>query len=774
MKIAFLGDVAFFGKFSTLNNNKSDVINRFAGVKEVLEGFDMVVANLETPLTQNKKICGGKSAYIKGVPDDAELLKYIGITHVTLANNHMFDYGQKGFDETLAVLDTAGIKYFGVNGKSCVEQIGNNKLCLHGFCCYSTNAVSFAEKDSSYGVNVLDFEKTESILRADKDNGYLPILSVHWGQEHVNYPNYIHMQFARRLAEQYDFILHGHHPHAIQGIEKVNNSHIAYSLGNFCFDDVYTKKSVQPLVKLSENNRSTFIWVLSIENNRVVDTEYIPVYIDDDGLKITVLPELMGRLNAYSSFLNTEKYEYIKHRKKLLSDYLNSRKKMRDLTWYLKRLNYESFRMLFNAKKNFLLFNAHVTNQLCTQCNNESNSPAILFIGNIDIIDLNASGRRVLGVGKIFRGLGYEPIFAGINKFVDNNILNNQKTVDGFCTYSMKSSISTMDWLRVKQTYRNYLKVIDLIGKNRIKYIYIYGSPVVSPVMALVIKFAKKHAIHVIGDCVDWISYTHGGKFKNLIKSMDMNFQQRYLYNKTSGMIVISSYLKNYYDRHKRETVLIPPVDKFTPMFPGTGKDNVLHFVYAGIPFGPIPSIPLDKMKDRLDIIIDIVVELNKQGTATILDIYGMTKEDYLFSLPDHECVLNVYPEKIRFNGLTDNTITKKAICNADATILIRDRNLVTTAGFPTKVAESLCLGVPVITNDTSDIINYVKDGENGIIIDADPILAAEKITNIFILENKREIMRENCLSRCPFDYKNYIFDMDVFLKDINKKEGIS
>ena len=65
------------------------------------------------------------------------------------------------------------------------------------------------------------------------------------------------VKFARHLANQFNYVYYGHHPHVIQGFERVNKSTIFYSLGNFIFDDVYTSKDKEkPLIALSESNKT--------------------------------------------------------------------------------------------------------------------------------------------------------------------------------------------------------------------------------------------------------------------------------------------------------------------------------------------------------------------------------------------------------------------------------------------------------------------------------------------------------------------------------------
>ena len=120
-------------------------------------------------------------------------------------------------------------------------------------------------------------------------------------------------------------------------------------------------------------------------------------------------------------------------------------------------------------------------------------------------------------------------------------------------------------------------------------------------------------------------------------------------------MIVISSYLEEYYANHKKKTALVPPVGDFKPTKYTLEERNYFRLVYAGIPFPTVAGIEKGKMKDRLDIIINIAVELNKKGTDTVLDIYGISKENYLISVPEHGGLLEDFADKIHFNGIKNN-----------------------------------------------------------------------------------------------------------------------
>ena len=334
-----LGDIALFGRNTARNPQYRE---QFAAIKPVLESCDFVVGNLESPLTDSEKTIGGKSAYVKGNPEDAEILQYLGVTHVGLANNHMFDYCRQGLEDTIQILDRLGIAWYGVNGKQAEIRDDHNRVVLLGYCCYSTNGKGMGI------VNILDPCAAEKDL--DSLGDALPVLSMHWGEEHVHYPNMDHVQTARKLSKNRRIVIHGHHPHVIQGIETAGNSLIAYSLGNFCFDDVYVKRSKEPLVKLSQDNQESFVWILEVQNNRVEKTEIVPFSFT--GGTYRPAPEIRKKMDNWSAVLNTEKEDYNQQRSTDLNAYLSARKAKRDFQWYLKRMNFESVKMILSGRKN--------------------------------------------------------------------------------------------------------------------------------------------------------------------------------------------------------------------------------------------------------------------------------------------------------------------------------------------------------------------------------------------------------------------------------------
>lgn len=347
IKVALLGDIAFFGKHCV--NNNPDIYTYFKGVKEQLSKYDFVIGNLETPFRKvNAKTYGSKSAHIGADFENIALLKYLGVGIVNLSNNHIFDFGEIAFKDTLKLLEEHNIQYFGTSNQTdlIIEKEGNI-IYLNGYCCYSTNPLGLGKN----GINKFNFLDVKEQLKVNSAKGLNSIFSIHAGQEHVNYPHYDHLYLARELANVAPYVYYGHHPHVLQGIEDKKNSVIAHSLGNFCFDDVYTSMSKEPLIKQTDNNKSSIILEIHYEDNNIIGHHEVPIFLTEN--EIVVKKEgIINDLKKYSEYLNTEKEEYMAFRNDIFTNYIIQRKKLRNFNWYLKRLRFKSAKMIYNSRKN--------------------------------------------------------------------------------------------------------------------------------------------------------------------------------------------------------------------------------------------------------------------------------------------------------------------------------------------------------------------------------------------------------------------------------------
>ncbi len=362
MKIALLGDIAIFG-CHCLSKNKS-FKNYFDKVKKHLSDFDIVIGNLEAPFVKNESSVFGKSATVKSHPINVELLNYLGITHVNLANNHIGDFGIKGYKRTIDLLSINKIEWFGTENKQIDLEIDNEKISLLGFCSYNTNPSAIRFK-SKTGLNYLDARKVYENVKRNFKNGFLSIVAIHSGQEHVHMPSSEEVKFARKIAQDFNYIYYGHHPHVIQGFEEIKGSALFYSLGNFIFDDVFTPRDTyKPLIKLSRHNKTGIIGEVEIQNNKIIKCNSTPIYMSDESMKIDDEIDDVD-LDAYNSILkDAGSKEYDQKRANTIQDFLNSRRQMRDFKWYLRRLNLNSIGILLKAKQNLRLYQKHFISKI--------------------------------------------------------------------------------------------------------------------------------------------------------------------------------------------------------------------------------------------------------------------------------------------------------------------------------------------------------------------------------------------------------------------------
>lgn len=356
MKIALLGDILLSGKFCV--NNNPDVYAYFKDVAEYLKQYDYVIGNLETAFVKNQRPFSPKSAHVKSDVENIDLLKYLNIGIVNLANNHIYDFGEESYELTKSLLIENNIEYFGVDNKQIFLDDNTAQVALHGYCCYSTNPFGLDK-----GVNKLDIDLVTDVMKMNENDGFLNIISVHGGQEHVHTPSYDYVRMARQFSLECPYVLYGHHPHVIQSFEEYKDSLIAYSLGNFCIDEVYTKKSVHPIFVPSKENKSSFILELDINKNRIESYKVIPFYIDDDCIRVGS-KEILASIKGYSEELNKDPLMYQQERQEKITKYIESRRALRDLNWYLKRLNFGSVQQILATRRNSKLYKKYVIDKL--------------------------------------------------------------------------------------------------------------------------------------------------------------------------------------------------------------------------------------------------------------------------------------------------------------------------------------------------------------------------------------------------------------------------
>jgi poly-gamma-glutamate synthesis protein (capsule biosynthesis protein) len=199
---------------------KRDYSYFMKNVKPIFQNDDLTIVNLEGPLT-SASLKAEKQYRFKGPAAYAEVLKQSSIEAVNLANNHMFDYLDQGYWDTVSNLSAANIGYSGFEHKYLTE-IKGIKIGMFGFTGWDSGK---QKKD--------EIKKAVEDLKSQGAN--LIIASFHWGEERMYTPNQTQKELGRYCIDLGVDLVLGHHSHVIQGIETYKGKSIVYSLGNFCF-----------------------------------------------------------------------------------------------------------------------------------------------------------------------------------------------------------------------------------------------------------------------------------------------------------------------------------------------------------------------------------------------------------------------------------------------------------------------------------------------------------------------------------------------------------
>jgi hypothetical protein len=270
LRICAVGDISFEGPAADTPS-----LECFADVADRLQRADVTVANLECALTaMGRKGIPGKCT-LRGSPSWAQVLKQAGVDLVTLANNHVMDFGPEGLFETMEALRRAGVGFVGAGrtrDEACAPvfmDLAQRRVAFLGRSAVIVSAPTYAA-EAVPGVAFLDVEETLGAIRACRSRADLVVLLVHWGIEEYSYPSLAQRAHAKQFVQAGADLVLGHHPHVLQGAERIGSGMAVHSLGNFTFDEFEWSHALpggEPspqIAALSNQNRrgviATFEW----------------------------------------------------------------------------------------------------------------------------------------------------------------------------------------------------------------------------------------------------------------------------------------------------------------------------------------------------------------------------------------------------------------------------------------------------------------------------------------------------------------------------------
>lgn len=317
-KILVAGDFCLNARMSSMTLRELDY--SLQEIKPILESVDYSLVNLECAVSNKKHIpipkCGPN---LLNTSSALDAIKGLGFNAVTLANNHIADYGHDAMIDTLNLIEEKSIDYVG-GGKNLLDaskilykQIAGKNIAFINCCEHEFTIAT----ETLGGANPLNIPTiTRDILTAKKCADYV-IVIIHGGPEHYNLPTPRMQDIYRFFVEMGADVVINHHQHCYSGYEHYKDGYIFYGLGNFCFDSNYKRDSLW--------NRGYMV-VIEIQDS--INVELIPYIQCNDKVGIELLsskeefyenvnnlsmiiqsPKLLQE--AYSNFIKSMKNDYM-------------------------------------------------------------------------------------------------------------------------------------------------------------------------------------------------------------------------------------------------------------------------------------------------------------------------------------------------------------------------------------------------------------------------------------------------------------------------------
>lgn len=249
-RIVIAGDLVPSGKNLKLFE-EGNAKELFGGkIIGLFSNSDFSIFNLEGPLTDCDKPIEKTGPVIKAPLGCVQGIKELGVKAVALANNHITDYEEQGYKDTIRVLGDSGIEHLGA-GK-CINNIKKHISLSLGdkrFCIYNVSETFYnIPTNSATGVNLYDEYAVCNDIRELKQSHDFLIVIYHGGTEEFPYPTPLLRQRFRRMAESGADFITAQHTHCIGCYEEYKGSYLLYGQGNFLFARMKNHLTKQGLI----------------------------------------------------------------------------------------------------------------------------------------------------------------------------------------------------------------------------------------------------------------------------------------------------------------------------------------------------------------------------------------------------------------------------------------------------------------------------------------------------------------------------------------------
>jgi len=274
VKLIFVGDIMLSRQVGMKMAALNDYLFPFRKVADYLKSADIAFGNLESVIS-SKGIKVGSIYSFRADPRAALGLQYAGFDVVSIANNHIWDYSLAAFVDNLNNLKTVGIgavgggMNFAEAHSPWIKEINGEKIAYLAYT--DLLSVSISAGADSPRVSYLDETQMIADIQKAKSQANIVVVSMHEGDEYQTKHNAKQEQIAKIAIDTGASLIIGHHPHVVQEVEPYKNGWIAYSLGNFVFDQYFSKETMSGL-----------ILEVTVENRKITSVKQIKTEISND------------------------------------------------------------------------------------------------------------------------------------------------------------------------------------------------------------------------------------------------------------------------------------------------------------------------------------------------------------------------------------------------------------------------------------------------------------------------------------------------------------
>lgn len=274
-----------------------------------MRGADILMINNEYTYSTRGTPLEGKAYTFRANPERVEELKKLGTDVVSLANNHVYDYGADALVDTLETLENAEIPYVGAgrnitDAKKPVSFIANGRKITIVSATQierSTNYTKEATEDSPGVLKTLNPDKFISVIESVRKNSDYVIVFVHWGTEGTNNYGSDQVTLGQQFIDAGADVIIGGHTHCLQGFEYYKGKPIIYSLGNFWFNDKKLDTGLSQVVIHTDTNEIDFRFLPCIQQGCITSL------VEDTTEKQRIL-DFMQQISAPGVVVDSEGY----------------------------------------------------------------------------------------------------------------------------------------------------------------------------------------------------------------------------------------------------------------------------------------------------------------------------------------------------------------------------------------------------------------------------------------------------------------------------------